>query len=244
MANRSRTSKRFPRKITRVIKCFFFRTKCGKSMGYGVCIKFVYSRRRHNPFICLRMLFFIDDSRVDANNKTTTPRPEIRICPPLPPKDCNEQQTLVTLETTVTTDTGNLVDEKITIPFNPSGTDTTLSFISPDTSEYRKVTSHFDVYNTVITAVFAVEMPSQIKAGHETWSATMTKGRQMFHGTKSYCDPQQLLTKGLLCHNISCGLCGIIKEGNKLARSRSGGESCKKKDINLRASIYLNMRVC
>jgi len=44
------------------------------------------------------------------------------------------------------------------------------------------------------------------------------------HGTKSACNPQNLIDNGEVCEVVTCGLCGILKGGNKTASSRCSGK--------------------
>ncbi|CAG8534936.1 11622_t:CDS:2 [Paraglomus brasilianum] len=132
-----------------------------------------------------------------------------------------------TAEHAAETDSNGIVE-----PFTPSGTQTTLSRILSTSPEYTQVASTFGIPNAKIMAIFSLEMPSEIKDAHaahkeeeagKIQSTPEAVTKRLFHGTKSTCDPNNLIKKGEVCGNVLCGLCGILKVGNKTTSSRCNG---------------------
>ncbi|CAG8518955.1 359_t:CDS:2 [Paraglomus brasilianum] len=83
-----------------------------------------------------------------------------------------------------------------------------------------------------IRAIIRLQMPQYIVDNHiaykermaSEWNMTPTQITQkMYHGTKKVCNPFDLINGGRRCENAACGLCGIMRAGNKGNLGKCGG---------------------
>ncbi|CAG8677563.1 14585_t:CDS:2, partial [Ambispora leptoticha] len=111
-------------------------------------------------------------------------------------------------------------------------TQTKLIILYPNEVDYTKAHNMFNQHmpNSTIQAIFRLQMPDVIVDKHLALKGEMAKimnsadkiTHQMFHGTKTSCDPMRLITTLAPSCASNCGVCGIIREGNRCAYSKSG----------------------
>ncbi|KAG9294076.1 hypothetical protein G9A89_001317 [Geosiphon pyriformis] len=103
---------------------------------------------------------------------------------------------------------------------------TKLTLLDTDNIDYDIVHKKFisRLSNITIKAIFRLQMPKSIVDQHlnlkKTMSGSSTWGpnnvtRKMFHGTKYLCDPTILIQNKTPTCTTGCGMCGIIREGNR-----------------------------
>ncbi|KAG9301208.1 hypothetical protein G9A89_012591 [Geosiphon pyriformis] len=123
---------------------------------------------------------------------------------------------------------------------------TKLTLLDPTDKDYRKIHEKFKdekigVPNSDVKAIFRLNMPQEIIERHAKLKKKMERKwfrinlnltRQMFHGTKVVCNPNDLIAGGQLCNETKCGLCGIIKEGNKCELSNGAIWSAANSNIS------------
>ncbi|CAG8607189.1 11188_t:CDS:2, partial [Ambispora gerdemannii] len=111
-------------------------------------------------------------------------------------------------------------------------TTTKLTIIYPNQIDYDNAHKRFskNMPNSTIKAIFRLQMPRGIVEKHlalrKEMAGTTNSNRithRMFHGTKTACDPMKLITSSAPSCNSNCGVCGIVREGNKGAYSNHGG---------------------
>ncbi|CAG8547672.1 11581_t:CDS:2 [Ambispora gerdemannii] len=125
---------------------------------------------------------------------------------------------------------------------------TKLNLLSPSDADYQTINTKFmsHIPAATVRAIFYLEMPEYIVERHELMKKTIPVPRQTFHGTKHYCDPNRYITsKGEAkpCDNVNCGLCGIIKAGNRIDMSSSGIWSALHATTSLAYTLPTPMRV-
>ncbi|CAG8523331.1 977_t:CDS:2, partial [Ambispora leptoticha] len=104
---------------------------------------------------------------------------------------------------------------------------TRLTVLTENDIDYQYIFKKFtgDMINASIKAIIRIQMPQskidrhlKLKAKN---SATITL--EMYHGTYSACDPMKIVAKKTPCCSNACGLCGIIREGNRSIYSKYNG---------------------
>ncbi len=102
-------------------------------------------------------------------------------------------------------------------------TATKITLLDPKNIDYIKAEKEFlaKLPNSKIKAILRLQMPKAKLDAHLALKREMGAGavNKMYHGTKSACDQNNLL-KNLTPCSGPCGMCGIIKEGNKTSCSR------------------------
>ncbi|CAG8671800.1 1617_t:CDS:2 [Ambispora gerdemannii] len=110
---------------------------------------------------------------------------------------------------------------------------TKLTILYPNQIDYDNTYKRFNqrLPNSTIRAIFRLQMPKAIVDKHLELKKEMTKStypanritHQMFHGTKTSCDPMRLISSLKPSCISNCGVCGIIREGNRCVYSGNGG---------------------
>jgi len=103
-------------------------------------------------------------------------------------------------------------------------TSTKITSLSPNDLDYIRVHQRFksSLPQVKIQGILLLQMPKHIFAAHNALRKN-TPVHGMYHGTKSVCDPGNLITrKTPICKSNACGVCGIIRQGNKISYSRDG----------------------
>ncbi|CAG8539287.1 11961_t:CDS:1, partial [Gigaspora rosea] len=106
-----------------------------------------------------------------------------------------------------------------------------MTLLSPSDLCYVHVAQKFISYvpNAMIKGILKIEMPYKIVKPHldlkmqlsnEVNGANVTYS--MHHGTTASCNAMNLLTNLAPSCTSNCGVCGILREGNKMSYSRSG----------------------
>ncbi|CAG8680022.1 1620_t:CDS:2, partial [Acaulospora morrowiae] len=105
---------------------------------------------------------------------------------------------------------------------------TKISTLSTNNLDYIRIQREFSsaLPQATILGILLLQMPSNIVKAHDALKGNMaTSGSalyKMYHGTKSVCDPVNLISRKEPICQSGCGVCGIIREGNKTSYSRSG----------------------
>ncbi|CAG8520805.1 9648_t:CDS:2 [Ambispora gerdemannii] len=114
-------------------------------------------------------------------------------------------------------------------------TQTKLTLLCPNQIDYENAYKRFTqtLPNSTVKAIFRLQMPKSIVDKHlalkkemsgTTDTDTNRITQRMFHGTKTSCDPTSLMTTlRPSCAAGNCGVCGILREGNKSAYSKREG---------------------
>ncbi|CAG8512946.1 1102_t:CDS:2 [Ambispora gerdemannii] len=163
---------------------------------------------------------FNHNTQSNSQANSDTPTPNITQIPvptvtvnPLPTVTVNPPPTVVPYNITPPTS----VSPRLT---------TKLDLLSPTDHDYETIYTKFmsHIPAATVKGIFRLAMPDSIVNRHELMKKTIPVPRQTFHGTKHQCDPNRYITsKGEAkpCSNNRCGLCGIIKDGNRCDRSNN-----------------------
>ncbi|RIA94394.1 hypothetical protein C1645_818115 [Glomus cerebriforme] len=112
---------------------------------------------------------------------------------------------------------------------------TKLSLLIKEDLDYIQAYKRFIsmLPNAKIKGIIRLQMPKKLVEAHQMHKKQMANQsglslnvitHNMYHGTKSLCDPLQYIqTLSPRCSN-SCGLCGIVSSGNDTAYSRNSGQ--------------------
>ncbi|CAG8517115.1 3988_t:CDS:2 [Ambispora leptoticha] len=110
---------------------------------------------------------------------------------------------------------------------------TKMTILYPNQIDYEKAYKRFNqnLPNSTIKAIFRLQMPKLMVDKHLALKNEMARTagsadritHRMFHGTKTSCDPLRLITSLTPSCTSNCGVCGILREGNRGAHSRQGG---------------------
>ncbi|CAG8555243.1 14076_t:CDS:2 [Acaulospora morrowiae] len=105
---------------------------------------------------------------------------------------------------------------------------TKITPLSTNNLDYIRIQRRFSsaLPQVTILGILLLQMPSNIVKAHNALKSNMAASGsalyKMYHGTKSTCDPVNLISRKEPTCNAGCGVCGIIREGNKTSYSRSG----------------------
>ncbi|CAG8581199.1 12732_t:CDS:2 [Ambispora leptoticha] len=112
-------------------------------------------------------------------------------------------------------------------------TQTKMTILSPNQIDYKNVSQRFNqkLPNSTIKAIFRLQMPKSMVVKHLALKNEMARTagsadkitHRMFHGTKTSCDPLRLITSLTPSCASNCGVCGILREGNRGVHSKQGG---------------------
>ncbi|CAG8591700.1 2296_t:CDS:2, partial [Cetraspora pellucida] len=103
---------------------------------------------------------------------------------------------------------------------------TKITALSMDDSDYLSIKRFFisGLPHCTVLGILKLNMPTKLVEAHEKYKRQNYDmlTHRMFHGTKSLCDPQRFITnsQAIFC-NYGCGVCGIMKEGNKTTYASS-----------------------
>ncbi|CAG8787846.1 33570_t:CDS:1 [Gigaspora margarita] len=106
-----------------------------------------------------------------------------------------------------------------------------MTLLSPSDLCYVHIAQKFVswVPNAMIKGILKVEMAYNIVKPHLDLKMQMSNTANganvtysMHHGTYASCDAMNILTNLAPSCSSNCGVCGILREGNKMGYSRSG----------------------
>ncbi|CAG8547680.1 1232_t:CDS:2, partial [Dentiscutata heterogama] len=110
-------------------------------------------------------------------------------------------------------------------------TNTRVTLLSPSDLCYVHIAQKFfsGLPRAMIKGILRIEMPYNIVKPHLDLKMQMSNAANganvtysMHHGTYSSCDVMNILTNLTPNCSSNCGVCGILREGNKMRHSRSG----------------------
>ncbi|CAG8668195.1 8354_t:CDS:2, partial [Cetraspora pellucida] len=103
---------------------------------------------------------------------------------------------------------------------------TKITALSMDNSDYLSIKRFFisGLPDCTVLGILKLNMPTKLVEAHEKYKRQNYDmlTHRMFHGTRSLCDPQRFITnpQAIFC-NYGCGVCGIMREGNKTTYASS-----------------------
>ncbi|CAG8482815.1 1060_t:CDS:2 [Diversispora eburnea] len=106
---------------------------------------------------------------------------------------------------------------------------TKITVVSNMDLDYNRISDNFMkvLPNIKIQGILRLQMPKKIGEAHLELRKQKKFVHQMYHGTKANCNIKNLINnQNLQCNLIggTCGVCGIIQEGNSTKHSRYNGQ--------------------
>ncbi|CAG8619926.1 11417_t:CDS:2, partial [Ambispora leptoticha] len=111
---------------------------------------------------------------------------------------------------------------------------TRSSVLEPNDIDYISIHEKFiaDLPRSNVIAIIRLQMSYEICRNFFEYRKNLAATNKvkpeevthrMFHGTKTNCNPTEVLCSSRFCEK-SCGMCGIVKEGNRKIFSRYSGK--------------------